>query len=629
MCGWIVLIGRQGQAADEAGLMRAMQSMLHRGPDDSGTFRAGPVAMGFRRLAIIDLGPGGHQPMLSEDGRLALMFNGEIYNYRELRTELEAAGHTFHSSSDTEVLLNAYRQWGRDCVGRFNGMFAFVIHDREDHALFGARDRLGEKPMYHWSDERWTVLASEPVAMGASGLVELRPDWSRFGEAVRDDLMDHGDGTCLAGIRQVPAGHVVAVERSGALQCRPYWSLPATPPDGGGGRDEDWIESLSELVADAVRLRLRSDVPLGFTLSGGIDSSLLMCEAARLGSRDLHAFSYQDDFYDERALIADTVAATGARLEVLDSARLDVAALLPHVVAANGEPVHSMSAVANFALFGLARERGIKVLLGGQSADEVFAGYSSFQHDYWYSLADDGRWSALLADIRSSARLNGQHWSVLYAGVLARTLRLAFARTAPYRALRGVRDRLVGRRAPHPLFARDFWRGLRRNRGEESTGFRLADSQRRALTWHPLPLYLRIEDRVSMAHSVEARLPFADFRLVEHALRMPDRLRFAHGVNKTALRGVAARRVPASVSAQTRKLGFPVGHGERTAIGLQALCRELAVTQAFRERGLYDARAVSALLARPAAPADIDTLFLLAQTELWLSGLTRVGEQAR
>lgn len=621
MCGWVSIVGRHGQSVPPDALSRAMGAMLHRGPDDDGEFFAGAVALGFRRLSIIDLSASGHQPMTSPDGDLTLVFNGEIYNYRELRVELSAAGHRFQSTSDTEVLLTAYRHWGRECVQRFNGMFAFVIHDRRDGSLFGARDRLGVKPLYLWQDADWTVMASEPAAIAATRLCSMQPDWQRTANALCWNLMDDDSGTCLAGIRQIPAGHTLSLHVHAGLREQRYWSWPEEPDDPAPGTDEEWIEQLAALAADSVRLRLRSDVPVGFTLSGGIDSSLLICEAAHhsLEGSSLLAFSYQDSSYDESVSIADTVAKSNATLYTLRSDQLDVAALLPRVVSANGEPVHSLSAVANYALFGLAREHGVKVILGGQAADEIFAGYGNFQADYWHTLVSDRQWSALLADVRASASLRGHTVARTLMSTVYRSLRIGLSGSALYQRLRSMRAGLSADTG-HAVFSREF---LRQAVPPvlAADEHRLDAAQRRAAATWPLPMYLRIEDRVSMAHSVEARLPFTDYRLVEHALRMPHRLRFAKGVNKVALRQVSARRVPPSVSARVQKYGFPVGNSSATALGLHGLCRQLATTREFRERGIYDADAVGRLLAGPARVDDVDSLFTLAQAELWLSGL--------
>lgn len=606
-----------------------MQALQHRGPDDAGEYSHGSVSLGFRRLAIIDLSFGGHQPMSSPDGQITLVFNGEIYNYRELRQELVRLGQQFRSSSDTEVLLAAYRQWGADCVHRFNGMFAFIVHDRREGILFGARDRMGVKPLYFWQDADWIVLASEPGAIGATGLVALQPDWQRLHQGLAHGRMGHDGGSCLAGIAQVPAGHTLRVDSRGGVSHQAYWSLPPEPAPATPATprsDSEWVSELGSLLSDAVSLRMRSDVPVGFTLSGGIDSSMLICEAARSGHGALVAFSYQDVAYDERQCIADTVAQTGAQLHTIEDSQLDVATLLPKVIAANGEPVHSMSAVANYALFGLARQHGVKVMLGGQGADEILGGYGSFQQDYWHTLCADLGWGALVSDVRASARVLGHGVGQALLQTAWRSIRIAASGTAAYRGLRTLRAADPGQirgglflpGLAGPLPAR-----------QASSPYRLQGRLRHAASVSPLPLYLRIEDRVSMAHAVEARLPFTDYRIVEHALRMPDRLRFANGWNKVALRRAAHGLVPASVSRQVRKLGFPVGYTEATVRGLHTLCLQLAANQAFRERGIYNLAAVQALLAQPPRTQDLDTLFDLAQTELWLLGLRRQPQVAK
>ncbi len=625
MCGLVVIVGRRGQPVPLEGLRRGAEALAHRGPDDSGECVVGNVGLGFRRLSIVDLSPGGHQPMTSPDGLFTLVFNGEIYNYVELRKELIGLGHVFRSTSDTEVLLAAFQQWGMNCVHRFNGMWAFVIVDHRAGTLFGARDRLGEKPLYVWQNASWLVFASETRAIGATGLCALQPDLHRLADSLRWDRKDHGYGTCLVGIRQIAAGHTFSVDSQGQLSDQPYWSLPQEQRGSDLQRDSAWIEQLGALVTDAVRLRLRSDVPIGFTLSGGIDSSLLICEASRLNAQGAAplAFSYQDSQFDERELIADTVAQTGARLVDITEHDIDVAALLPQTVRANGEPVHSLMALANNLLFALAKQHGVKVLLGGQGADEVFAGYSNFQWHHWHSMFQDRRWAALLDDVRRYSALHGRATMPVLAATLKYSLRIGLSGSLLYRRLRALRvpDRSADY---HAIFAPAF---LRMSTAPDLTpaAFRLAAAQRNALTDWPLPMYLRLEDHLSMAHSVEARLPFMDYRLVELAMRMPDSLKFSGGINKIALRRVAQGRVPPSVTARIKKLGFPVSGGLRIARQLHRLCTDLTATREFRERGIYDRSAVTRLLERDPCEADVDTLFHLAQTELWLADLGPAG----
>ncbi len=564
--------------------------------------------------------------MTSPDGNLTVIFNGELYNYIEVRQELISLGYEFLSTSDTEVLLTAYRQWGQECVRRFNGMFAFLIHDRQNHKLFGARDRLGVKPFYFWQNAEWLVLASEPKAIGATGLLKLTPDWARLADSIRWDLMDHGRGTCLSGIQSLPAGHTVNIDASGHVNLQRYWELPQEITEPSRKSESDWIEELGALVTDAVRIRLRSDVPIGFTLSGGIDSSTLICEAACLSAKEMNllAFSYQDTNHDERVPIADTVAQTRARLINMDDTQLDVAELLPKVVAANFEPIHSTSAIANYGLFSLASQHGIKVILGGQGADESLGGYRNYQWDYWHTLFSNHQWGALFADVRAFSHLHGRGILGTWLSTVARSLRIVLSGSTLYQHLRAYRNPPLRTTDIHRLFAPEFLH-LATPPDVDPGHFRLAGAQRQSVTTWPLPMYLRIEDRVSMANSVEARLPFTDYRLVEHAFRMPDSLKYTGGLNKRALRQVAARTVPASVTSRVQKLGFPVSDSAATANQLHTLCKTLTESRCFAERGIYDHAAIARLLARSPQAQDVDSLFRLAQTELWLSGLATSG----
>jgi asparagine synthase (glutamine-hydrolysing) len=622
MCGIVAIVGRRCQPVPAHLIEAASGTLVHRGPDDQGTHFDGRVAFGFRRLSIIDTSIAGHQPMRSADGDCTIVFNGEIYNYVELRTELVALGHRFHSNSDTEVLLAAYRQWGRDCVKRFNGMWAFLIHDRRGDLVFGARDRLGVKPLYVWQDDDWMVFASEPRAIAATGLAPLRPDWTRLADALVWNLMDHDGGTCLANIRQVPAGSRFTITPDGRFESDNFWALPEFDGSGEQRTDGQWIDDLRSLVTDAVRLRQRSDVPIGFTVSGGIDSTMLLCEAARLndGVAGLLAFAYQDAAYDEKRQIADTVAQTGARLVSINEQDLELKEVLPAMIAANGEPVHSMSAVANYALFGLARSHGVKVVIGGQGSDEAFAGYATFEESHWLALLGEWRLKAMIDDIAASSRLKRRSVLAITLRLLRRAARLALADTPAYRWARSRAPRQLPQRPWSDLFSADLLAqagALRLARRDQT----LEQAQRLALRRWPLPMYLRIEDRCSMAHSVEARLPFTDYRLVELAMRMPRSLKFSRGLNKVALRRSATGRVPASVTDRPTKLGFPVSTSPRALSELRALCSDLMESRAVAERGIYhvgNARRLLATVRHEATEQQADALFQLAQTEIWL-----------
>jgi asparagine synthase (glutamine-hydrolysing) len=615
---------------DPALVERGSRALVHRGPDDEGSYFSGNVGFGFRRLAILDLSAAGHQPMISPDGGVAIVFNGEIYNYLEVRRELQALGHEFSSGTDTEVLLHSYMQWGEECVHRFNGMWSFVIHDRRTNVLFGARDRMGVKPLYHWHDDNWIVLASEPKAIEATGLGKFGPNWSTIADFVAWNRLDGTEECCVAGVLKVPAGHRFRLDGVRGLLTEQYWGPPQVGAAFDAKPEAQWIEELGHLVTDSVRLRLRSDVPVGFTLSGGIDSTLLICESSnQKGSSAVEtlAFAYQDEYFDESAQIADTIKQTGARLVSLQSSHLDPAALLPRIIAAHGEPVHSPAAVANYALYALARTNGVKVVLGGQGADEVLGGYGSYQQDYWHSLAAQRKWRSLVQDVRDYSDVTGKPARGLLVNTLVRSLRIAVSGTLPYRLARQA----VGGRAPHndftALFNPDFLR-LSRSQQMGISDYTLAATQRAAVSRWPLPLYMRIEDRSSMANSVEGRLPFTDYRIVEHALRMPDRLKFSGGINKIALRKVAERRIPPSVSARTQKFGFPVAVRGGSGDSLGKLCSDLVNSREFAERGIYSMPKIRELMSgsrSSGAGADASAKFQLVQMELWLRRWNGMG----
>src|SRR5436189_3059266 len=408
MCGLVVMLGLAGRPADAAVLSPMARSITHRGPDDSGLYLDHQVGFGFRRLAILDLSPTGHQPMCSEDGKLVIVFNGEIYNYIELREELRAAGHCFRSTSDTEVLLAAYRQWGPECLGKLNGMWAFVIHDRRRGVLFGARDRFGVKPLFvHHGKDAW-LLASEVKAILASGLYVRETNWQVAADFLLHGKLDETPATFYAGIKQVPPGCAFEIRLDGTWRHWTYWSLSDIEPQPL----PDAEEAVAELLEDAVRIRLRSDVPVGVCLSGGLDSTAIICAMARNRqggptaagqAAPPLAFCYHECAFDERAFIADTLAQTGALLRRISLTPEETWESLAEVLRFHDEPIISGWPIAGFHLMKLAASSGVKVVLDGQGSDEVWAGYSDYFHDDWYTLLRTGQGVRAWQEIRAYA----------------------------------------------------------------------------------------------------------------------------------------------------------------------------------------------------------------------------------
>lgn len=617
MCGLVTIVHLNGEAAAEPLVQRMLSSIVHRGPDDAGISIVGSVGMGFRRLSILDLSPLGHQPMDSRDGRLTIIFNGEIYNFVELRRELEGLGHSFRSSGDTEVLLTAYQQWGPDCLRRLNGMWAFVVLDRERDLLFGARDRFGMKPLYRWQNGHHAIFASEIKAIRASGLyperLNLRSCAAFFHEARLDDTTE----TFFEGIDHVPAGHAFEFDLgSGKYKQWSYWDLQTIEEVDVPGAPA----AFAELFEDAMRVHMRSDVPVGVNLSGGLDSTSILCAAARLRARAtatdlLLAFCYMDPQFDESRYIEDTLIQTGAELVRLEMTPVQLWDSLPRVLSFQDEPVHSMTALVGFHLMGLAASRGVKVILNGQGADETIAGYGSYFRDYWYELARKGALGTAMREISAYAAAHGGSGRELLARTLRHTVQTTLRSSRTYRALAARRrqSRAINQEWINP----DLVRHLRSRDQDDQMDLRAVLT--RAVTMDPLPLYLRVEDRNSMAHSIEVRLPFLDHRLVGLLFGLQSNWKLRGPWNKFVLREAMRGRIPESVRSRVGKMGFPTSSREWFRGPLYERLREIIHDRAFREHGLLRADALASVLEdhRAGNVAHTGKLFAAVQFHLW------------
>ncbi len=435
MCGLVALLGLQGHAPEPARLDRMVNAIRHRGPDDSGTLIDGPIALGFRRLSIIDLSPAGHQPMQDDEARVSIIFNGEIYNYLELKSELLALGHRFRSTSDSEVLLHAYLQWGRDCVKRCNGMWAFVIADHRQRLLFGSRDRFGIKPLYHARNASLVAFASEIKALLAGEVIAAKPNLQTAANFLVDNRLDDTEATFFEGVQSVPAAHCFEVDASGTYRQWRYWSL-----DERAAAPADPAAAFAELFEDAMRLHMRSDVPVAVHLSGGLDSTAITCASARIRSSggavgELAAFCYMDPQFDEQPYIAATLAQTGAVMTPLSCTPRQLWDCLPDALRAHDEPLHSLTPLVGYQLMKLTAQHGIKVVLNGQGADETLAGYGTYFWAYWQTLLTRGSLPLLLAEVKDWAGANGRGLWPEIAGVIGRFTREALRRVPAYQSL--------------------------------------------------------------------------------------------------------------------------------------------------------------------------------------------------
>lgn len=545
-------------------LVHGMVSMLeHRGPDDQGCKSLPGITLGQRRLSILDATPRGNQPMASEDGRYWLVHNGEIYNFLELRDELVARGHVLRTDTDTEVVLAAYAEWGADCVRRLNGIWAFALWDTERRRLVLARDRFGIKPLYYAASGTTFAFASEIKALRALPHLSVDPEPAAVRDYLADGIVDHSDRTFYRGISRVPAAHVVEVGPEGKLSSTRYWGPPELTTEASFRArpgDDEFVEELRALLIDAVALQLRSDVPMGMCLSGGIDSSSITCivtalrdgelPRGRLGHAERDAAphfaffaEFRDSGIDERPHVDTVVEKTGIDLRVTAPDSVAFADALDTVVAHQDEPFVSASVVAQYYVMRLAREAGVKVVLDGQGADEILAGYFPF----------------------IGPRLGGALRAFQFGGVASQLRRKPHLILATLRyALLGARRRaswMGGGSDPRWLGG-----GLSRSdtlwkQPEQVDGTVLAQALWYQIRTAGLASLLRYLDRNSMAFGIEARVPFLDHRLVELSLRMPDRLKMDEGRRKVALLRAMEGIVPQPILDRRDKVAFAPPQG--------------------------------------------------------------------
>jgi asparagine synthase (glutamine-hydrolysing) len=596
--------------ADSDSVRAMMEQLRHRGPDGDGSFAGPGVALGHTRLAIIDLSDGGLQPFASDDGELQLLHNGEIFNYLELRARLEGLGHRFRSATDTEVVLRAYEEWGPRCVERFNGMWAFALWDGRQRRLFCSRDRFGIKPFAYTFDGRRLAFASEPRALLRDPSVVARPNLRAVRDFLAQGHTDHLEGTFYDGIRQLPPAHSLLLDARG-LRLERHWRLePASRP-------ADAVAATRELFLDSIRLRLRSDVPLGTALSGGLDSSavavaidhLLRTEAENarpVGDRQrTFTVYFEDGGYDERPYAQAVVGQILAEPRWISFGDEELVDVLPRVAADQGEPFGSTSIVAQWFVMREAARAGLKVMLDGQGGDEVLAGYRT---TYGYRLAD----LLASADVRGLAR------EVRAFPESPRALPQALV--TPFLP-EGVRWRLRGRRGGGDrLIHPGIRQSTRPPRTPEGGPFpdRLRSQYHVILAQLGLPELLRYEDRNSMAHSVEGRVPFLDHRLVELVYGIDAGALYQAGVTKRLLRRALGDLLPAPVRDRTDKLGFVTPESRFFQGALGAFAEDVFRSKEFRERGLVDSgEALRRLDARRNGTAGGFELWRALSVELW------------
>jgi len=620
MCG---IAGHVG-ATDRELLPAMLRLLKHRGPDDSGIHAAGDVGLGMTRLAIIDLVTG-RQPMSEESGRYWIVFNGEIYNFRQLRAELEAAGRRFRTRSDTEVILHAYAVHGEACVERLAGMFAFAIWDGAERRLFLARDRLGKKPLYYWHRDRLFLFASEPKALLCHPAVSRGLDWAAFHHYLAFGYTP-ASRSIFDGIEKLPPAHTATLAND-RLTPHGYWRPPAGAALESPRRTaEESAAVVREGLREAVRQRLESDVPLGVFLSGGVDSSAVVATMREVTSGRIATFSVgfgrAAPTYDElpyARLVAERFG-TDHHEEILEP---DVRAIVPEIVRGFDEPFADSSAIPTYVV-AQATARHVKVALSGIGGDETFGGYPRYLGLRVSTLhARLPRWvrhasravAGLLPDSTSSR--NWADWARRFT---------AEPDAAPA-------DRYIG-------WTRFFGDAQLARLASPALAARLGPSvdalQRRAFAdaGHADPVdgafrvdlaaylpddLLTMADRMSMASSLEVRAPFCDHRLIEESLRLSPRVKMPGGRLKGLLKAAFAGVLPEAVLTH-RKQGFMIPLGEWLRRDLRPTLDQLLAPDCVRARGLFDVGAVEAMKQEhlSGARTHADRLWTLMMAEQWM-----------
>ncbi len=526
MCGIFGIVLPKGEKPDESLVQKATDMLWHRGPDSGGYFFENNLALGNRRLAILDLSDQGQQPMSYQE--LTMTYNGELYNYLELKKELLQLGHIFKTDTDTEVVLAAYQEWGKDCVLRFNGMWAFAIYDKKKQTLFCSRDRFGIKPFYYIWQNNTLTFASEIKAF------QPLPFWRPIlnpeiaGDYLIKGLQNHTNQTLYKNVIQLSAGHHLIFDlKKHQFSVEEYYSVNQFKEDKPDTFEKSALK-FKEILEDAVQVHSRSDVKVGSALSGGLDSSSIVALQYKiLGDKkeNLEVVSYASEIpkYDESPFVESLVEKYPVRVHKVSSTFQDTFSKIDKVIQAHDEPLLSASLIASYDVFETAKKQGLKVMLDGQGADEILAGYGTYYIPFLKSIGL-GKPFLLIQEILG---LLGKH-------KIRTSKKLSFFKKAP-----DLGQYLNLPTSKLPKIGKGF---------QNYSNYMIQKGI--------LPALLLFEDRNSMAHSVESRVPFLDHRLVNFSMNLPATYKIKKGIRKIILRKAMAKLLPEKILKRYDKMGF-------------------------------------------------------------------------
>jgi asparagine synthase (glutamine-hydrolysing) len=635
MCGinGIAFSKRSGRMVEERVLVAMRDVLHHRGPDDSGILVDGRVGLGHRRLSIVDVSRG-HQPMTNEDDTLHIIYNGEIYNHADYRAPLEAQGHVYRTHCDTETILHLYEEHGRDCVQYLRGMFAFAIWDRGKQEFFIARDRLGVKPLYYFhAPDGSLYFASEIKSLFAAGALKAELNYS----ALPDYLANHatsGEETLFAGVKRLLPGHTM-LWRDGSLDIKRYWDLSFQSDEVERPRRE-YIEQWKELFTHSVRLRLMADVPLGMFLSGGIDSSAIAATMSRMVDEPIKTFSVAFKEREANELEYARLIATAFKTNhyevVVDP--VDFFAYLPKLIWHEDEPLAHPSSVALYFVSQLASQH-VKVVLTGEGSDEMLGGYERY-YKTLFNFALGRTYNTLSAEpLRRLVKRSIEQLSVsskarqklrrtfLYLPTDIETL--YFDNFAVF--TRAMQPDLLTAEARERIGALDPYRDM--NRYFQNTD---AESLLERMLYTDTKTYLHEllmkQDQMSMAASVESRVPFLDHKLVEFTAQLPENMKLRRGwTTKYILRESMKGLLPEAILKRS-KMGFPVPVGKWFRNEFRNVIDEYVLSERATRRGIFSPAYVNKLVAEHCAGVNhSERLWSLVNFEMWQRQFID-GEQA-
>ena len=569
MCGICGIIKLDGSPASQPALQSIMQEMKHRGPDDEGTFTEKNIGLGFVRLSILDLSLAGHQPMTSKDERYVMVFNGEIFNYVELREELRRKGHHFNTQTDSEVLLAAYQEWGEDCLHKFNGMWAFAIYDRREKSLFASRDRYGIKPFYYYTNEEEFIFASEIPALLKAIPEKTKADQQSIFDFLVFNRTDQTEHTFFSNIKKLQHGQSLMIKNN-KWEIKSWYDLKSVVKQSAPFSSP---EEFTELFSSSVGLRLRSDVPVGVCLSGGLDSSSIVSTLLKdYNKKDLNTFSavYQKGQYGDETDFINLYKPSLENMFYISPTAETLTADLEQFVRAHGEPIPSTSPYAQYKVMELAKDH-VVVTLDGQGADEELGGYHYF-------------FGFFFKDLLLKGRIGKLGYEILQYGLKHKSL-FGYKTFAYFLLPKAWRTKLrVGEKGYlRPEFVERY-----RHTDNIAGNLYASNSLNEALLDHfeyKLEHLLKWEDRNSMSFSLEARVPFLDYRLVEKVLATSGDLIIKNGMTKHLLREGMKDILPEKIRMRRDKMGFGTPQDEwfRTS-SWQNIVNEVLDSSSFKER---------------------------------------------